>query len=64
MHHSIPGAAHDLRDLARVVSVGLVRHRAHRRLGLARLYANRRHADLGQPGMHQAGLAPESGGTF
>jgi hypothetical protein len=42
MHRAIPTGAHDLRDPARVVAVGLVRHRAHRRLGLARLDADRR----------------------
>jgi hypothetical protein len=39
MHRAIPPGAHDLRDAARIVATGLVRHRAHRRLGLAGLAA-------------------------
>jgi len=31
MHGAIPAGAHDLRDAAGIVAVGLVRHRAHRR---------------------------------
>ncbi len=34
--------APDLRDATRIVAIGLVRHRAHRRLGLARLDTDRR----------------------
>lgn len=34
MNLPIPAGAHDLREPARVVAVGLVRHRPHRRLGL------------------------------
>ena len=42
-------SAHDLCDPTRIIAVSLVWHRPHRRLGLARLDADRRDAGLGEP---------------
>jgi hypothetical protein len=55
MHRAIPTGVHDLRDPTRVVAVGLVRHRTHRRLGLAGLDADRRESYCRQPLMQPGG---------
>jgi hypothetical protein len=60
MHRAVPPGPHDLRDPARVVAVGFVRHGTHRRLGLARLDADGCNAGLRQtlmePGRQRTGL--------
>ena len=60
MHRAIPAGSHDLRDPTRVVAIGLVWHRTHRRLRLARLDADRHDPSLRkalmQPGRQRARL--------
>ena len=62
MHSAIPSSAHDLRDTARVVAVGLVRHRTHRGFRLAGLDADGRDPRfrklLAQPGRQRTCLKP------
>jgi hypothetical protein len=63
VHRPEPAGADDLREAARVVAVGLVRHRAHGRLGPPGLEAHRRQARrdqaLVQPGGQRARLQPD-----
>lgn len=58
MHLPIPASAHDLRQRAGVIAVGLVGHRLHRRIGLPRLDAGRRQAfgvqSIVKPGRQRA----------
>ncbi|MCY1229521.1 hypothetical protein D9M72_418850 [compost metagenome] len=49
MHLPIPARAHDLRQCAGVVAIGLVGHRLHRGIRSPRLDADRRQAFAAQP---------------
>jgi hypothetical protein len=60
----IPAGAHDLRQRAGIVAVGLVRHRLHRRIGAARFDADRQQAGdaqlVVQPSRQRAGLQADA----
>jgi hypothetical protein len=64
MHLPIPARAHDLRKRAGIVAIGLVRHRLHGRIGLARLYTDRRQAlgtqSIVKPGRQRARFQPNA----
>jgi hypothetical protein len=51
MHRTEPAQAHQLRHAARVVAIGLHRHRLQRRLDVPRLNQDRRKPRRRQPGM-------------
>jgi hypothetical protein len=64
MHLPEPARAHDLREGTRVITIGLVWHRLHRRVGLTRLDADCRQSGtlqfVIQPGCQRAGFKADA----